>query len=68
MHYIGALWYIGRESTVVLNDGEPDGLVFTVVTDVSGEGLVSYTSDNMLGTGYSGEITWLGKEIPFIIN
>jgi len=68
MHYISGAWFIGRESTVVLNDGEPDGLVFTVATDGFGVGLVSYTSDNMLGTGYSGEITWLGKEIPVIIS
>ena len=63
MHYISGVWYVGRESTVVLNDGEPDGLIFTVVTD-GVVGTIHYTSDNMLGTGYEGEITWQGKEIP----
>ena len=64
IHYIAGAWYIGRESTVVLNDGNPDGLVFTIATDGSGVGLVSYTSDTMAGTGYVGSIDWLGKEIP----
>jgi len=66
MHYIGSTWFVGRESTVVLNDGNPDGLVFTVATDGNGVGLVSYTSDNMAGGNESGTITWLGKEIPNI--
>ena len=67
MHYISGVWYIGRESTVVLNDGEPDGLVFSV--DTNGMvGTVRYTSDNMAGGNYEGEIYWQGKEIPATID
>ena len=67
MHYISGVWYIGRESTVVLNDGEPDGLVFSVDTN-GAVGTVRYTSDNMAGGNYEGEIYWQGKEIPATID
>ena len=67
MHFIDGLWYIGRESTVVLNDGEPDGLIFTIATDGFGVGQVSYTSSDMVGGNHIGKIDWLGKEIQKVI-
>jgi len=64
MYYYGSVWYVARKSTTVLNDLEPDGLVFSIATDGDGVGLVSYTSDTMAGTGYTGDIQWTGQEIP----
>lgn len=68
MHYISGTWYIGRENTVVLNGGNPDGVTFSIDTDGDGVGLVSYETDNMAGGNYSGEIFWLGTEIPITID
>ena len=56
-------WYLGREATTIFA-GESDGLVFSVATDANNVGLVSYVSDNMAGTGYTGYLKFLGKEIP----
>lgn len=56
-------WYIGRENTTFFT-GDVDGLTFSVSTDVNKVGQVSYTSDNMLGTGYTGTLKFIGKEIP----
>ena len=56
-------WYIGRENTTFFT-GDTDGLVFSVATDVNKVGQVSYTSDNMIGTGYIGTLKFIGKEIP----
>lgn len=66
IYYYSGQWYVGRKSTTVLNDGNPDGLTFTIATDGSGVGLVSYTSDNMAGGNYSGDILWIGREIPIV--
>lgn len=56
-------WYIERESTSLFV-GEPDGLDFTIVTDVDLVGQVYYTSDNMVGANYSGIMKYIGREIP----
>jgi len=68
LHYIDAVWYIAREDTIALNNGELDGLDFTVVTNpVTKEGQVYYISDNMPGVDHEGELLWLGTEIPITI-
>ena len=66
IYYFSGTWYVGRKSTTVLNDGNPDGVTFTIATDGSGVGLVSYTTDNMSGGNYSGDILWIGQEIPVV--
>lgn len=67
MYYFGGTWYVGRKSTTVLNDGNPDGLTFSISTDGNGVGTVTYTSDTMAGANYTGDILWIGREIPLPI-
>lgn len=66
IYFFGGSWYVGRKSTTVLNDGNPDGLTFDISTDGNGVGLVNYTSDDMAGANYSGDILWIGREIPIV--
>lgn len=68
IYYYGGQWYVGRKSTTVLNNGNPDGVTFSIATDGNGVGTVSYTTDNMSGGNYSGDILWIGQEIPIVEN
>lgn len=66
IYYFSGTWFVGRKSTTVLNDGNPDGLTFDITTDGGGVGTVTYVSDTMAGSNYSGDILWIGKEIPIV--
>lgn len=66
-HYLAGVWYVARENTTVLNGGNPDGVVFGI-NQVAEVATLYYDSDNMLGTGYTGDVYWTGFEIPTDFN
>jgi hypothetical protein len=63
LHYIGTIWDIKREVTNVLNS-PVDGIVFTITTDpVTKVGQVQYTSSNISGANYTGELVYRGEKL-----
>lgn len=67
LHYTGGQWFICRKETFLLDETlDVDGITLSVVTNGQGEGQVYYTATD-IGTPFVAEenyIAWLGQEIP----
>jgi hypothetical protein len=66
LQFVDGDWYVGKESTLNLIGGDPDGLTFTIVTDpVTNVGQVFYTSNTVSGTYNVSEsyMLWSIREI-----
>lgn len=67
LHYVNGTWYISRKETFVLDETlELDGITLSVVTDTNGVGQVFYEANSLVGTYVKEDnyIMWLGQEIP----
>lgn len=70
LHFVNGTWLIARKETFVLDESlEVDGVTLSVTTDAMGIGQVSYTTEPLVGAFVAEDnyIMYLGQEIPFTI-